>query len=456
MALSPSIALLRTQTDERLVALARQGHERAFDAIVERYRRPLLRACRRFLPEARAEDALQQALIQAWRGLVRGDEVRDLRGWLYRIAHNTALNALRVSGFDHEELAESARGSVDGPEEEVERRAVVRQTLAGLAALPERQREALLRLAVEGASQEEVARDLGLSEGAVRQLVFRARGALRATATAIVPMPLAGWLAAGGGGAAAAGGAGATLAKVSAVAVIAGGMATAPVVFDHEGAERANAAKTPRTATVAKSSPAMSSGAADESAGLVESPDHDDRANLLRAGPNKGADEPGRQRSSRGGRSDKDADERSGSGGRGDDPEDRDEDRSGPGGGDRESEDAGEDRSALDDSRRGRGRGRGGDDKPDEDESVDEDASGAGSGSGSGGGGSDDSAEDDSGPGGGGEADPVPALEPNDPPKPDEALDSDESDSSGTGSGGGEDSSGSGSGKRSADDPLDD
>src|SRR5215207_4961886 len=79
---SPSITLLRTQSDDRLVALARAGHERAFEAIVERYRRPLLRAARRVLPEGRAEDALQQALLAASRALQRGDEVRDLRAWL--------------------------------------------------------------------------------------------------------------------------------------------------------------------------------------------------------------------------------------------------------------------------------------------------------------------------------------------------------------------------------------
>src|SRR4051795_12276863 len=86
---SPSSVLLRTQTDERLVVLARAGHERAFEAIVERYRGALLRASRRYLPEARAEDALQQAFIAAWSALQRGDEVRDLRAWLYRIVHNT-------------------------------------------------------------------------------------------------------------------------------------------------------------------------------------------------------------------------------------------------------------------------------------------------------------------------------------------------------------------------------
>src|SRR4029450_9571936 len=92
-----------------LVGLVRDGSERRFEAIVERYRRPLLRTCRRVLPEGRAEDALQQALIRAWRGLERGDDVHDLRPWLHRIAHNAALNQLRVSGYDFEELRESLR-----------------------------------------------------------------------------------------------------------------------------------------------------------------------------------------------------------------------------------------------------------------------------------------------------------------------------------------------------------
>src|SRR3954469_6385201 len=152
---SPSLTLLRTQSDDRLVALARDGHERAFEAIVERYRRPLFRAARRVLPEARAEDALQHALIAAWTALQRGDEVRDLRAWLYRIVHNTALNQLRSRGYDYEEL-EAALRIADARGDELERRAVVRHTLASLAALPGRQREALLRTAVSGYSQEEV------------------------------------------------------------------------------------------------------------------------------------------------------------------------------------------------------------------------------------------------------------------------------------------------------------
>jgi RNA polymerase sigma factor (sigma-70 family) len=225
---SPSTVLLRTQSDERLVALARAGHERAFEAIVERYRKPLLRACRRILPEARAEDALQHTLVAAWRGLERGDEVRELRPWLYRIARNTSLNQLRMSGYDLDELMETLTAT-DDPEEEVLRRAVVQQTLTAVAALPERQREALLRTAINGQGQEEVARDLGLSSTAMRQLVHRARVSVRAAATAVVPMPVATWLAAGAGGA----GTAATLAKAGTLVVLAGGAVSTPALIEH-------------------------------------------------------------------------------------------------------------------------------------------------------------------------------------------------------------------------------
>jgi RNA polymerase sigma factor (sigma-70 family) len=258
---SPSTVLLRTQSDARLVALARTGHDRAFEAIVERYRRQLLRACLRILPEARAEDALQQALVAAWTALRRGDDVVELRPWLYRIVRNTALNQLRIAGYDLDELVDTL-GAASDPEEEVARRAVVRQTLAAVAALPERQRDALLRTAVQGRGQDEVARDLGLTDTAVRQLVHRARVALRATATAAVPLPAAAWLASAGERAepmagriaelvtgAGTAGATVTLAKAGTVAVLAGGaIATPAVVSDHSPAHRAARARPTATA----------------------------------------------------------------------------------------------------------------------------------------------------------------------------------------------------------------
>ncbi len=233
MSPSVSVRLLLTQSDARLVALARAGHERAFEALVERYRRPLLGYCRRLLlAHERAEDALQQGLMQAWLALRDGTEVRDVKPWLYRVVHNAALNTRR-SANNQAQLG-AALSLTAPPSEDLDGRLAARETLADLAALPEMQREALVRTAVGGYTYEEAATTLGLSEGAVRGLVHRARATLRASTTAITPSPLLSW-ALGSGGAdaplagrlaagAGAGSAGlvAGLLKVTATAVTAG------------------------------------------------------------------------------------------------------------------------------------------------------------------------------------------------------------------------------------------
>jgi RNA polymerase sigma factor (sigma-70 family) len=191
-----SIRLLAGQSDERLVALVREGHERAFEALVHRYRRPLLRYCRRRmrLGDARAEDVVQQSLLKAWLALARGTEVRDLKPWLYGIVHNTALNSMRDSADSEVALSEARHPDATAVEEsELERQLDVRDALAHVAELPSLQRQAMLLTAVEGQTHDEVATTLGISQGAVRGLLHRARTTLRAAATAITPQPLIGW-----------------------------------------------------------------------------------------------------------------------------------------------------------------------------------------------------------------------------------------------------------------------
>ena len=185
--------------------------------------------------------------------------MRELRPWLYQIVHRSALNALRISGYDYDELAESVQMS--SGREDLERRAIVREALAGMAALPDRQREALLRRALGGASQDQVARDLGLSTGAVRQLVHRARVRLRAAATVLTPLPVATWLAATGTRAepmaqrvgdlvagSAGAGAAVTLAKTGAVALVAGGLIAGPTVVERDARHEPRASAVERRA----------------------------------------------------------------------------------------------------------------------------------------------------------------------------------------------------------------
>jgi RNA polymerase sigma factor (sigma-70 family) len=211
-----STPLLRAQSDRRLAALAADGHDRAFEAIVERYRRPLQRYLRRLLSEALAEDVLQASFVRAWQALRAGTEVRDLRPWLYRIAHNQALNTLRAAGSALPAATEDL--PVVSPETQVERREELRATLHGIQALPERQRAALVAVAVADRPHADVAAELGMSDGALRQLLLRARTTLRAAATALTPYPLMTWLA---------GGQEATAARVAEMAVGVGGAGVA-------------------------------------------------------------------------------------------------------------------------------------------------------------------------------------------------------------------------------------
>ncbi len=211
-----STPLLRTQSDRRLVALAADGHDRAFEAIVERYRRPLQRYLRRLLSEALAEDVLQASFVRAWQALRAGTDVRDLRPWLYRIAHNQALNTLRAAGSALP--AVTADLPAISLEAEVERREELRAALDGIEALPDRQRAALVAIAVADRPHADVARELGMTDGALRQLLLRARTTLRAAATALTPYPLMAWLA---------GGQEATAARVAEVAAGAGGAGVA-------------------------------------------------------------------------------------------------------------------------------------------------------------------------------------------------------------------------------------
>lgn len=235
--LALSLSFLQAQPDGRLTQLAREGHEPAFEALVRRYRSELLAYCRRLTPEAaNAEDNLQQALLQAWRALTAGAEVRDIRPWLYRITHNVAISHLRATAASPPRI-EDAAGSFD-VDQVVQQRLQARAALTSMASLPELQRQVFVRTTLDGASHEEVATALGLSNGAVRGLIYRARAAMRAAAAAVIPSPALSWAirhdgtsgrrmsrlveaAAGGGGAGVAG----LVAKGGAVLAVAGAVA---------------------------------------------------------------------------------------------------------------------------------------------------------------------------------------------------------------------------------------
>ena len=240
--------LLFGESDERLVALARAGDEQAFTAIVERYRAPLLRYCHGFLSPAAAEDALQQTFINAYAALSR-DSARapvSLRPWLYRVAHNAALNVARDPHAGLDPLPEGLDG-VERPDEVFQRRERLRRVVGAVRALPPRQRQVIVRHALEGDSHERIATDLGVSAGSVRQLAHRARRTIRDAAAALIPTPLMRLLPWGADAVEAvpAAGGGAVLAKVAVAVLVAGGAGGgAAQVAKHHGERHERSAVT--------------------------------------------------------------------------------------------------------------------------------------------------------------------------------------------------------------------
>jgi RNA polymerase sigma-70 factor (TIGR02960 family) len=194
---------------EDLLALARGGDGEAFRRLVEPYRRELQVHCYRILGSIQdAEDLLQETLLAAWRGIGGYEERASMRTWLYRIATNRCLNALRAGARRPPEYAayqpevplpepshrraepswlepypdallDEIADHTPGPEARYEvRESVSLAFLAALQQLPPRQRVVLVLRDVLGFRAGEVANMLDTTENAVTSALNRARRAL--------------------------------------------------------------------------------------------------------------------------------------------------------------------------------------------------------------------------------------------------------------------------------------
>jgi RNA polymerase sigma-70 factor, ECF subfamily len=193
---------------DELLAAARGGDEEAFRRIVEPHRAELHAHCYRMLGSLHdAEDALQNVMLRAWRGLRRFEGRSATRAWLYKIATNVCLDAIgkrpkRVLPIDYappartgddpgEPLSESVwvepypderLGLEDGhaaPEARYEQREAVELAfIAALQHLPPRQRAALILREVLGFSAREVAAALDTTVASVNSALQRARKAV--------------------------------------------------------------------------------------------------------------------------------------------------------------------------------------------------------------------------------------------------------------------------------------
>ena len=189
---------------------ARAGDGEAFRELTDPYRRELQLHCYRILGSVQdAEDTLQETLLAAWRGLDRFEERASVRTWLYKIATNRCLNALRDTGRRPaaaavsqwsapppeptrrteplwlqpypDTLLDDLPDTAPGPEARYEtREALALAFVAGLQRLPPRQRAVLVLRDVLGYPAAQAADMLAVSEVSVNSALQRARATLAA------------------------------------------------------------------------------------------------------------------------------------------------------------------------------------------------------------------------------------------------------------------------------------
>jgi RNA polymerase sigma-70 factor, ECF subfamily len=181
----PALRPIERPADRELIASILAGDMRAMEALMRLHNRTLYRTARAILRnEADAEDAVQEAYLQAFRalGTFRGES--KLSTWLVRITANEALMRRRrnaktatVSAIELE--PDSLECEEAGPEIDAQRGEMRRLLEARIDALPDSYRAVFILRALEQLSVEETAGVLGIPDATVRTRYFRARGLLR-------------------------------------------------------------------------------------------------------------------------------------------------------------------------------------------------------------------------------------------------------------------------------------
>jgi RNA polymerase sigma-70 factor (ECF subfamily) len=184
--------------DARLMLLAGRGDHSAFRALVDKYQAPLTNfLSRAVLDQAEAEDLAQDVFVRIYQASGRYRPDAKFSTWLYRVATNVALNALKsrrrrpTSSLDALEERGGANQmpapAVNRPDRELEREETIRAVDRALRQLSERQRMAVVLQRFEGLSYEEIGQALSMSVEAVDSMLRRAKAALRDALAAYRP-----------------------------------------------------------------------------------------------------------------------------------------------------------------------------------------------------------------------------------------------------------------------------
>jgi RNA polymerase sigma-70 factor (ECF subfamily) len=187
---------MKVDPDRELVERARAGERAAFDQLVARYQRRLLRLVLRLLRDpAEAEDVVQETFLKAYRALPRFRGEAAFYTWLYRIALNGARNAIlrrrqRSAPAPLPSRAPAAAPEIGTPESMLLSKQVMLAVDAAMEALPLELRTAIVLREIEGLSYEEIGQIMECPLGTVRSRIFRAREAIARRLRPLLDLPV--------------------------------------------------------------------------------------------------------------------------------------------------------------------------------------------------------------------------------------------------------------------------
>lgn len=185
---------MKVDPDRELVERARAGERAAFDLLVERYQRRLLRLVLRLLrDQAEAEDVVQETFLRAYRALPRFRGDAAFYTWLYRIALNGARNTIlrrRQRAAPAPSQLPAPVREIGTPESMLLSKQVMQTIDAALEALPLELRTAIVLREIEGLSYEEIAQIMECPLGTVRSRIFRAREAIARRLRPLLDLPV--------------------------------------------------------------------------------------------------------------------------------------------------------------------------------------------------------------------------------------------------------------------------
>ena len=184
-----SLAQIVTLADGELVKTAIAGREASFEELVRRYQRPIAAYVYRMVGDYDAAlDLTQEVFIKVYNSLARYRSEFKFSTWIYKIAHNAAIDHLRryavreqavTSGFDTEHRDTPVEGRRLTPEQESERKERRSEVELVVEMLPRAYRELIVLRHSHDLSYDEIAEVTGLPLGTVKNRLFRAREAMR-------------------------------------------------------------------------------------------------------------------------------------------------------------------------------------------------------------------------------------------------------------------------------------